>query len=157
MSRLLKRRNRLNSVSYQPLVYKNRQKVQFTPESLREYKLQQIQRIDKRLGVRNPKRRLIRNISGLELQEAIKDMDLPPNSPSGTIGISAGAMGSTGNMFSPDIALTGGVTLLYIRGKNKATVAKAESVSGKPKEGLSGLKYKRRPSRDLLTSYMDTY
>ena len=71
MSRLLKRRNRLNSVSYQPLVYKNRQKVQFTPESLREYKLQQIQKIDKRLGVRNPKRRLIRNISGLELQEYI--------------------------------------------------------------------------------------
>jgi len=84
-------------------------------------------------------------------------LDVPADSPKGTLGISAGAMGSTGNMFSTDIALTGGVTLLYIRGKDKATVAKVDSISGNLSKGLKGTKFKRRPNRDLLTSYMDTY
>ena len=159
--RLMKRRRKLNNPTYTPLVFRDRKKVEFTPESANEYKLQQIKRIDKRLGVRNPKRRPIRTIRGLELQTAIKDLQTSKR----TKGIDT----SSGNLvgFQTDRAsldfntktgtLSGNVTFLYVPGKTKKKgyLVKGAEISGDLTQ--KKVKYKRQDNRNLLTAYMSDY
>tara|TARA_B100000519_G_scaffold102808_1_gene89189 strand:+ start:1882 stop:2379 length:498 start_codon:yes stop_codon:yes gene_type:complete len=159
--RLMKRRRKLNNPTYTPLVYSKGKKVEFTPESANEYKLQQIKRIDKRLGVRNPKRRPIRTIRGLELQTAVKDLQtskrtkMVDTSTGNLIGVQMDSASLDLNTKAG--TLSGNVTFLYVPGKNKKKgyLVKGSEISGDLTK--KKVKYKRQDTRSLLTAYMSDY
>lgn len=149
---LMARRAKFNRESYNPFVYRKGKRIT-DPKELRNFKIAEIQRINKRLGARTPTRKTIRTISGIELTEAKKQ--IASSGVSANLGkASLSAKELQADLKGSVYKAKGDSLLLYNIGKDKAIRVKGKDITYDASKGLKGIKITKR---NLLDSYKDLY
>lgn len=152
-TRLMARREKLNRESYNPQVWRKGKRITDTTE-LRNWKISEIQRINRLLGGRSPTRKTIRTITGIELTEARKKIGKPPSGKYPPKAISFVADKIEGDLKSNTYSTKGNSLLLYNLSENKAVRVKADTLTVDTSKGLKGITIKKR---NLLSSWKDLY
>jgi hypothetical protein len=152
-TKLMSKREKLNRESYNPAVWRKGKRITDKTE-LRNWKISEIQRINRFLGGRSPTRKTIRTITGIELTEARKKIGKPPSGKHQPKAISFVADKIEGDLKSNTYSAKGNSLLLYNLSENKAVRVKADSLTVDTSKGLKGVTIKKR---NLLSSWKDLY
>lgn len=169
---IAKRRARYNRVGYKPLVFRKKYvdgksvgsyKVNFTPPTLRAYKLKNIARLDKMSGASSPTNKTLRTVRGVEYEEAVKKISKSPNII-GKRNLSldnfkkdnvAFAVKSGEVSLKSDKISASGVYGLIGKGKNTGYLVKADKISYDGKlNKFNKKKLKINDGRGLLNTLM---